>query len=71
MIALGLDLRSVELVERPAGVTDFGKMMSPRSMCQRSTTWAGLLPAPLAIETIVGSSRTMPCAIGDQASIAI
>jgi NAD(P)-dependent dehydrogenase (short-subunit alcohol dehydrogenase family) len=23
------------------GVTDFGKMMSPRWMCQRSTTWPG------------------------------
>jgi hypothetical protein len=29
-----------------SGVTDLGKMMSPRWMCQRSTTWAGGFAGP-------------------------
>ena len=52
-----------------AGVTDLGKMMSPRWMCQRSTVWAGVRPSRPAIPVITGSSSTPPWAIGDQASI--
>ena len=54
-----------------AGVVDFGKMMSPRCMCQRSVTWAAVLPSRSAIAVMVGSSRTAPWAIGDQASVAM
>ena len=43
-----------------SGVTDLGNTMSPRWMCQRSTTWAGVLPARSAIAPIAGSSRTLP-----------
>jgi beta-fructofuranosidase len=54
-----------------SGVTELGKTMSPRSICQRSTTWAGVLPTRRAIASIVGSSRQLPCPSGDQASIEI
>ena len=39
-------------------VTDFGNTTMPSSMCQRSTTWAGVLPCDSAIATIAGSSST-------------
>ena len=52
------------------GVVDFGKTTSPRCTCQRSTTCAGVRPdAPAAISVTTGSSSTLPCAIGDQASV--
>ena len=51
------------------GVVDFGKTMSPRCTCQRSTTWAGVRPTCSAMSTIVGSSSTLPWAIGDHASV--
>ena len=38
------------------GVTDFGMATRPSSMCQRSTSWAGVLPYFWAIATISGSS---------------
>ena len=45
--------------------------MSPRCTCQRRVTWAGVRSSRSAIGTIVGSSRTSPWAIGDQASVAM
>ena len=45
--------------------------MSPRWMCQRSTTWAGVLPARPAIDWITRSLRTDPRPSGDHASTAI
>ena len=52
-------------------VTDFGKTTSPRWMCQRSVTWAGLRPSRSAIRPMTGSSATLPRAIGDHASVTI
>ena len=33
--------------------TDFGNTMSPRWMCQRSTTWAGVLPCAPAMRVMI------------------
>ena len=38
-------------------------------MCQRSTTWPGVLPWASAISAIAGSSSTSPCASGLHASV--
>ena len=46
-----------------AGVVDFGKMMSPRWMCQRSTTWAGVLPTWWAMSMRSGRQHL---ALGDR-----
>jgi hypothetical protein len=40
-------------------------------MCQRSTTCAGVRPTSSAIAVMTGSSSTLPCAIGDHASVAM
>ena len=45
--------------------------MLPSWMCQRSTTWAGVLAVAAASSVITGSPSTPPWAIGDQASVAI
>jgi hypothetical protein len=50
---------------------DFGKTMSPRWMCQRRATCAGVRPTRPAISLMVGSSFTLPLAIGAQASVAM
>ena len=52
-------------------VTDLGNTMSPRWRCHRSVTCAGVRPSDSAIRTIVGSSSTLPCAIGLHASVAM
>ena len=43
--------------------------MSPRWMCQRRVTWAGVRPTSAAIFVITSSSSTAPWAIGDHASV--
>ena len=45
--------------------------MCPSCTCQRSVTWAVLLPTRSAMVLIVGSSSTPPWAIGDHASVAM
>ena len=55
-----LEVEDFEVLLMRDGVTDFGNTMSPRWMCQRSTTWAGVLPTFSAIPVMVGSSAPRP-----------
>jgi hypothetical protein len=54
-----------------SGLFDFGKMMCPCWMCQRSTTCAGVLPWAAAAAATGASSKSgyLPCPSGPHASI--
>ena len=65
-----LEVEDREVLADALGVTDFGKMMLPSWMCQRSTTCAADLPCACAMSANSGaSSRPLPWPIGLHASV--
>ena len=53
------------------GVEDFGMTIRPRSRCQRSTTWAGVLPCFFAMASISGFFSPAPWPRGLHDSVTI
>jgi hypothetical protein len=64
------EVEDVDVLGKPLGFDDRGIATTPRSMAQRSTTCAGVLPYVAAIVASVGSfSRSSPCPSGLQATV--
>ena len=60
LLVVDLKVEDLEVLPHALRLNGFGKTMSPRSMCQRSTTWAGCAPVARAMRATTGSPGA-PC----------